>query len=91
MRFDLIYMVIGNYPTFLIDEILFYLQDMGSLGCPCYRLLGWINWALVLGLCQEPGHFTGSAHKSSFNPTSWTWGVGLRAYFLNPINSLIKG
>ena len=58
---------------------------MGSLGCPCYRPLGWTNWALVLGLCQEPGRFTGLAYKSSFKPTSWAWGVGLRAYFLNPI------
>ena len=59
---------------------------MGSLGCPCYRPLGWTNWAPVLGLCQEPGIFTGSAYKSSFNLASWTWKVGLRAYFLNPIS-----
>ena len=30
--------------------------------------------------------FTGSAYKSSFNPASWAWEVGLRAYFLNPIS-----
>ena len=59
---------------------------MGSLGFPCYRPLGWMNWAPVLGLRQEPGRFTGPAYKSSFNPVSWTWGVGLRAYFLNPIS-----
>ena len=59
---------------------------MGSLGFPCYWPLGWMNWAPVLGLHQEPGCFTGPAYKSSFNPVSWTWGVGLRAYFLNPIN-----
>ena len=59
---------------------------MGSLGCPCYRPLGWMNWAPVLGLCQEPGHFIGPAYKSSFNPGSWAWEVGLRAYFLNPIS-----
>ena len=50
---------------------------MSSLGCPCYRPLGWMNWAPVLGLCQEPGRFTGSAYKSSFNSTSWAWEVGL--------------
>ena len=41
---------------------------------------------LVLGLRQESSRFTGLAYKYSFNPASWTWGVGLRAYFLNPIN-----
>ena len=45
-----------------------------------------MNWALVLGLCQEPGRFTGSAYKSPFNLASWARGVGLRAYFLNPIS-----
>ena len=45
-----------------------------------------MNWAPVLGLCKEPGHFTRPAYKSSFKPTSWAWGVGLRAYFLNPIS-----
>ena len=34
--------------------------------------------------------FTGSAYKSSFNPASWTWGVGLRDYFLNPIKYITK-
>ena len=51
---------------------------MGSLGCPCYRPLGRMNWAPVLGLCQEPGRFTRPAYKSS---ASWAWGVGLHAYF----------
>ena len=60
---------------------------MGSLGYPRYRPLGQMNWAPVLGLCQEPGRFTGPACKSPFNPASWAWGVGLRAYFfLNPIS-----
>ena len=59
---------------------------MSSLGFPCYRPLGWMNWATVLGLRQEPCCFTGLAYKYSFNPVSWTWGVGLRAYFLNPIS-----
>ena len=59
---------------------------MGSLGCPCYRPLGWINWAPVLGLCQDLERFTGPIYKSSFNSTSWAGEVGLRAYFLNPIN-----
>ena len=45
-----------------------------------------MNWALVLGLCQEPGRFIEPAYKPSFKPTSWAWGVGLRAYFLNPIS-----
>ena len=45
-----------------------------------------MNWAPVLGPGYEPGRFTGPAYKSSFNPVSWTWGVGLRAYFLNPIS-----
>ena len=54
---------------------------MGSLGFMCYRPLEWMNWAPVLGLRQEPGRFTKPAYKSSFNPASWTWGVGLRAYF----------
>ena len=58
---------------------------MGSLGFPRYRPLGWTNWAPILGLRQESGRFTGPAYKFSFNPASWTWGVGLRAYFLNPI------
>ena len=50
--------------------------------------LGWMNWAPVLGLCQEPEHFIGPAYKSSFKLASWAWGVGLRAYFLNPITFL---
>ena len=58
---------------------------MGSLGFPCCQPLGWMNWDPILGLRQEPDRFTGPTYKSSFNPTSWTWGVGLRAYFLNPI------
>ena len=33
-----------------------------------------------------PGRFTGPAYKSPFNPASWAWGVGLWAYFLNPIS-----
>ena len=76
--------VIGNYPTSLIGEIWFDLQDMGSLGCSRYRSLRRMNWALVLGLCQEPGRFTRPAYKSSFNPASWAWGVGLGAYFFKP-------
>ena len=59
---------------------------MGSLGFSCYRPLGGMNWAPVLGLRQGPGHFTGLAYKSPFTPASRTWGVGLRAYFLNPIS-----
>ena len=57
---------------------------MDSLGCPHYRPLGRMNWAPVLGLCHEPGRFTGSAYKSSFNSASWALGVGLRAYFFKP-------
>ena len=30
--------------------------------------------------------FYWAAYKSPFNPTSSAWGVGLRAYFLNPIS-----
>ena len=59
---------------------------MGSLGVSRYRPLGGMNWAPVLGLRQGPGHFTGPTYKSPFNPTSRTWGVGMRAYFLNPIS-----
>ena len=59
---------------------------MSSLGCPCYRPLEWTNWAPILGLYQEPGRFAELAHKSSFKPASWAWGVGLHAYFLNPIS-----
>ena len=59
---------------------------MDSLGYPCYRPLGWMNWAPVWGLCQEPGRLTGPAYKSSFNHASWAWEVGLRAYFLNLIS-----
>ena len=47
--------------------------------------MGGTNWASVLGLRQGTGRFTGPAYKSSFNPASRTWGVGLHAYFLNPI------
>ena len=59
---------------------------MGSLGFSYYRPLGEMNWAPVLGLHQGPGRFTGPAYWSFFNPASRNWGVGLRAYFLNPIN-----
>ena len=59
---------------------------MGSLGFSRYRPLGGMNWAPVLGLCQGSVPFTGPAYKSSFNPASRTWGVGLRAYFLNSIS-----
>ena len=59
---------------------------MGSLGVSRYRPLGGMNWAPVLGLRQGSGHFTGPTYKSPFNPTSRTWGVGMRAYFLNPVS-----
>ena len=59
---------------------------MGSLGFSHYLPLGGMNWAPVLGLRQGPGSFTGHVYKSPFNPASRTWGVGLRAYFLNPIS-----
>ena len=59
---------------------------MGTLGFPSYLPLGWMNWAPILGMRQEPGRFTRPAYKSSLNPASWIWGVGMRAYFLNPIN-----
>ena len=59
---------------------------MGSLGFSRYQPLGGMNWAPILGLRQGPGRFTGPAYKSSFNPTSRTWGVCLHAYFLNPIS-----
>ena len=86
MRFGLIYRISSYWELsyFLIGEIWFDLQDMGSLGCPRYRPLGRMNWAPILGLCQEPGRFTGPTYKSSFNPASWAWGVGLRAYFFKP-------
>ena len=58
---------------------------MSSLGVSRYRPLGGMNWAPVLGLRQGPGRFTGPANKSPFNSASQTWGVGLCAYFLNPI------
>ena len=58
---------------------------MGSLGFSHYRPLGGMNWTPVLGLRQGSDRFTGPAYWSSFKPTSRTWGVGLRAYFLNPI------
>ena len=35
---------------------------MSFLSCPCYWPLGRMNWALVLGWCQEPGHFTEPAY-----------------------------
>ena len=57
---------------------------MSSLGCSRYLPLGRMNWAPVLGLCQEPERFTGFAYKSSFNPASWAWGVGIRTYFFKP-------
>ena len=38
------------------------------------------------GLVPGARHFTGPAYKSSFKPASWASGVGLRAYFLNPIS-----
>ena len=60
---------------------------MGSLGFSCYQPPGGMNWAPVLGLCQGPGRFTESAYWSSFNPASQTWGMGLRAYLLNPIKN----
>ena len=59
---------------------------MGYLGFSRYRPLRGMNWAPVLGMRQRPSHFTRPAYKSSFNPASRTWGVGLRAYFLNPIS-----
>ena len=40
---------IENYPTSLIGEIWFDLQDMGTLVCPRYRPLGRMNWAFILG------------------------------------------
>ena len=59
---------------------------MGSLGFSRYRPLGGMSRAPVLGLRQGLGRFTGPTYKSPFNHASRTWGVGLRAYFLNPIS-----
>ena len=59
---------------------------MGFLSFSSYRPSGWMSWAPILGLRKEPSRFTRPAYKSSFNPASWTRGVGLRAYFLNPIS-----
>ena len=59
---------------------------MGSLGFPCYRPLGWMNWVPVLGLHQKPDRFTDPSYKSSLNSVSWAWGVGMHAYFLNLIS-----
>ena len=59
---------------------------MGSLGFLCYQPLGWMNWAPVLGLHQKPSRFIEPAYDSSFNPAFRTWGLGLCAYFLNPIS-----
>ena len=59
---------------------------MGFLGFSCYRPLGGRKRAPVLGLRQGSGRFTGPSYKSPFNPAPWTWRVGLRAYFLNPIS-----
>ena len=50
--------VVENYPTSLIGEIWFDLQDMGFSGCPCYRPSERTNWAPVLGRCQGLGRFT---------------------------------
>ena len=50
-----------------------------------------MNWAPVLGLRQEPSLFTGPSYKYFFNPAPWTWGVGLRTYFLNPTPALGYG
>ena len=62
---------------------------MGSLGCPRYRPLGRMNWAPVLGLCQEPRRFTRLAYKSSFNHASWAWESGLARLFFKLNQSLI--
>ena len=32
---------------------------MGSLGCPCYRPLGWMNLAPILGRARSPGVLLG--------------------------------
>ena len=61
---------------------------MFSLGFLCYQPFGGMNWAPVLSPRQGSGHFTGRAYKSPFNPASRTWGVDLRAYFLNPISEI---
>ena len=85
--------VIENYPTSLICEILFYLQDKQLLGIILLSLLvkfGLIYriWALVLGL------YLRDVIKGLLLvlglllliPRLGIGRVGLRAYFLNPIS-----
>ena len=62
---------------------------MDSLGYPRYRPLGRMNWAPVLGVCQEPVRFTGPAYKSSFNPTSWAWKSGPARLFFKLNHNII--
>ena len=65
---------------------------MSSLGCSRYQPLGWMNWAPVLGLCQELGRLTSSAYKSSFNPASWAReSMPVRLFFkLNQLLNYLK-
>ena len=69
---------VENYPTSLIGEIRFDLEDMGFLDCPCVGL-----WGEQIRLS-----FWAGAKGSGISlglPFPWAWRVGLRAYFLNPI------
>ena len=62
--------VIGKYPTFLIGEIWFDLQDMGSCFGPIFR-----------GCHQGP---ITSTRPASFNHVSWAWESGPARLFFKP-------
>ena len=66
------YGLLGIILLLLLEDIRFGLYDMVFLDFSCYRPLGGMNWAPVLGLRQGPSHFTGPAYKSPFNLASQT-------------------
>ena len=81
--------VLENYSTSLIGGDLIRFIRYGLFGLSVLSAPGMDELGFRFGPRQEPDRFTRPAYKSSFNPASWTWGVGLRAYFLNPISFIL--
>ena len=91
--------VIRNYPTSLIDEILFDLQDKQLLGIILLPLLVRFSlicrmWAfLITRVIGRWDEWTGLSFWAGARglgvslglPLIWAWQVGLSAHFSNPI------
>ena len=81
--------IVGNYPTFLIGEILFDLQDKQLLGIILLPLL--VRFGLIYSICALVlGLYLGNVIKGlllvlgPFLISFWACVLGLRTYYSKP-------